>query len=34
VLMLFGLGYLDGLYRFDAQGRVVPAWTSACPAAR
>jgi endoglucanase len=33
VLMLFGLGFLDGLYRFDAQGRVVPAWTSTCPAA-
>ncbi|RAR66115.1 endoglucanase [Paraburkholderia unamae] len=31
VLMLFGLGYLDGFYRFDAQGRVAPAWTSACP---
>jgi endoglucanase len=34
VLMLFGLGYLDGLYRFDAQGRVAPAWTSACPTPR
>ncbi len=34
VLMLFGLGYLDGLYRFAADGRVVPAWTSTCPAAR
>jgi endoglucanase len=34
VLMLFGLGYLDGLMRFDAQGRVVPAWTTSCPAAR
>jgi endoglucanase len=33
VLMLFGLGYLDGLMRFDAQGRVVPAWTTSCPAA-
>lgn len=32
VLMLFGLGYLDGLYRFDADGAVVPAWTSTCPA--
>ena len=34
VLALFGLGYLDGLYRFDANGAVVPAWTSTCPAAR
>lgn len=34
VLMLFGLGYLDGLMRFDAQGRVVPAWTATCPATR
>ena len=34
VLALFGLGYLDGLYRFDADGAVVPAWTSTCPAAR
>ncbi|WP_245639591.1 cellulose synthase complex periplasmic endoglucanase BcsZ [Paraburkholderia heleia] len=34
VLMLFGLGYLDGFYRFDAQGRVAPAWTSACPTPR
>jgi len=33
VLALFGLGYLDGLYRFDANGAVVPAWTSTCPAA-
>jgi endo-1,4-beta-D-glucanase Y len=33
VLALFGLGYLDGLYRFDANGTVVPAWTSTCPAA-
>lgn len=33
VLALFGLGYLDGLYRFDADGAVVPAWTSTCPAA-
>jgi endoglucanase len=32
VLMLFGLGYLQGLYRFDADGRVLPAWTSTCPA--
>ncbi|WP_395063580.1 cellulose synthase complex periplasmic endoglucanase BcsZ [Paraburkholderia silvatlantica] len=34
VLMLFGLGYLDGRYHFDAQGRVAPAWTSACPTPR
>lgn len=34
VLALFGLGYLDGLYRFDANGAVVPAWTSTCPAVR
>lgn len=33
VLALFGLGYLDGLYRFDQSGAVVPAWTSTCPAA-
>ena len=26
VLMLFGLGYLDGLMRFDAQGRVTLKW--------
>ncbi|AIF47798.1 cellulose synthase complex periplasmic endoglucanase BcsZ [Dyella japonica] len=32
VLALFGLGYLDGLYRFDADGAVIPAWTSTCPA--
>ena len=31
VLMLFGLGYLDGLYRFDGNGRLVPAWMSGCP---
>ncbi|TDG18312.1 cellulase [Paraburkholderia silviterrae] len=34
VLMLFGLGYLQGLYQFDAQGRVAPAWTTRCPAPR
>jgi endoglucanase len=33
VLTLFGLGHLDGQYRFDANGAVVPAWTSTCPAA-
>ncbi|WP_233171960.1 cellulose synthase complex periplasmic endoglucanase BcsZ [Dyella sp. ASV21] len=34
VLALFGLGYLDGHYRFDADGALVPAWTTTCPAAR
>lgn len=34
VLALFGLGYLDGLYRFDATGRLVPAWMSTCPTPR
>jgi endoglucanase len=34
VLTLFGLGHLSGLYRFDADGALVPAWTSTCPAAR
>lgn len=34
VLILFGLGYLDGLFRFDAQGAVAPAWTATCPAPR
>lgn len=33
VLALFGLGYVDGLYRFDADGAVIPAWTTTCPAA-
>ena len=33
VLALFGLGYLDGLYRFDADGSLTPAWTTSCPAA-
>jgi endoglucanase len=33
VLALFGLGYMDGLYRFDADGAVVPAWMTTCPAA-
>lgn len=32
VLALFGLGYLDALYRFDADGSVAPAWTTTCPA--
>jgi endoglucanase len=26
VLILFGKGWLDGYYRFDARGRVVPKW--------
>ncbi|PLZ03106.1 cellulase [Burkholderia sp. WAC0059] len=34
VLALFGLGFMDGLYRFDADGRLVPAWTTTCPALR
>lgn len=34
VLTLFGFGYLDGLYRFNADGALVPAWTSTCPAPR
>jgi endoglucanase len=34
VLSLFGIGYLDGLYRFEADGRLVPAWIATCPAAR
>jgi len=33
VLALFGLGFLDGFYRFDAAGRLQPAWTRRCPAA-
>ena len=32
VLALFGLGYLDGLYHFEADGAVTPAWTAICPA--
>jgi len=27
VLILFGQGWLDGRYRFDAQGRLQPAWS-------
>lgn len=34
VLALFGLGHLDGHFRFEADGTLVPAWTSTCPAAR
>jgi endo-1,4-beta-D-glucanase Y len=26
VLVLFGKGYVDGRYRFDANGRVIPSW--------
>ena len=29
VLALFALGHLDGLYRFEADGALTPAWTSA-----
>lgn len=34
VLALFGLGYMDGLYRYDADGALMPAWTTQCPASR
>ncbi len=34
VLMLFGLGHLDGHFRFEADGTLVPAWETACPATR
>ncbi|MBV8273008.1 MAG: cellulase [Cupriavidus sp.] len=34
VLMLFGLGHLEGHFRFDADGTLVPAWESTCPATR
>ena len=34
VLALFGLGHLDGLYRFDTDGALTPAWTATCPARR
>lgn len=34
VLALFGLGYLDGLYRFETDGALTPAWTASCPAPR
>ncbi|MBN3807320.1 cellulase [Paraburkholderia sp. Ac-20336] len=30
VLGLFGTGFIDGRYRFDAAGRLVPAWRHAC----
>lgn len=32
VLTLFGLGYLDGQFRFSRDGALVPAWKSGCPA--
>lgn len=34
VLALFGMGFLSGHYRFDADGTLKPAWDSACPATR
>lgn len=34
VLALFGLGFLDGLYRFETDGALTPAWTATCPARR
>lgn len=34
VLALFGLGHLDGHFRFEADGTLVPAWESTCPATR
>jgi endoglucanase len=30
VLGLFGTGFIDGRYRFDASGRLVPSWRNAC----
>jgi len=30
VLGLFGTGFIDGRYRFDDAGRLVPAWRNAC----
>ena len=30
VLGLFGAGFIDGRYRFDEAGRLVPSWRSAC----
>ncbi|AQV97052.1 endo-1,4-D-glucanase [Cupriavidus necator] len=32
VLTLFGLGYLDGQFRFAHDGALVPAWETGCPA--
>ncbi|RZT41684.1 cellulose synthase complex periplasmic endoglucanase BcsZ [Cupriavidus agavae] len=34
VLALFGLGHLAGHFRFEADGTLVPAWESTCPATR
>jgi endoglucanase len=34
VLALFGLGFLDGLYRFETDGALTPAWTATCPVRR
>ena len=34
VLALFGLGHLDGQFRFEADGTLVPAWETTCPATR
>jgi len=31
-LALFGLGYLDGQYRFAGDGALLPAWKPGCPA--
>jgi endo-1,4-beta-D-glucanase Y len=30
VLGLFGTGFIDGRYRFDDAGRLVPSWRNAC----
>jgi endoglucanase len=30
VLGLFGAGFIEGRYRFDEAGRLVPSWRSAC----
>ncbi|NIF75705.1 cellulase, partial [Burkholderia sp. Ap-962] len=30
VLGLFGAGAVEGRYRFDAGGRLLPAWSEAC----
>ncbi|MGY6252874.1 cellulose synthase complex periplasmic endoglucanase BcsZ [Paraburkholderia caledonica] len=30
VLGLFGTGFIDGRYRFDESGRLVPSWRTAC----
>ncbi|WP_259460767.1 hypothetical protein [Paraburkholderia sp. BL23I1N1] len=30
VLGLFGTGFIDGRYRFDEAGRLVPSWRNAC----